>query len=346
MATNGAFEIKHDDEVYRAASMEVVISWAKEMRICPGDEIRAAGSTKWRIVEEVEELEQILDPTKWWEIRIGEKCYKAPDFETIIQWTREGRLTSDAIIEGPRTPPGGISADALPSIASFLRPPQPESSDGEPPVIMIDRKEFLPGDIETIRKWITDSRIPPEAKISLAGGSWETISECGLFEPELWPDAAWGVITSRSLKTEMEPRKKIFRKTEETGKTSISREPEASKPGSVKKKVSSGEQKDDEEKAIEDSKPGKDIPYIVRTLNKKYSVDNTSGLKALLKKKKIHSYDTILHPSLPDGECTVSTAFEHLDLRPRKKPWWLWVIIAVVVIAGFCFVYFDPMSLF
>jgi len=122
---------------------------------------------------------------------MGDKTYTAPDFETVVRWTREGRLASDAVIEGPRTPPGGVLAQGLPRLSPFLRPPM-ATGDDTPPRLRIDKVEYHPGDLDTIRTWIADSRVPVDAEISMAGGPWEPITECGAFEPETWPRGAWG----------------------------------------------------------------------------------------------------------------------------------------------------------
>lgn len=330
MPSKGAFEVRHEGRIYRAPDMDTVLSWARDRRIALEDEIRPAGTTVWKSVRESEELQRLLDPAHWWKINMAEKTFKAPDFETVVKWSKEGRVTSDAVIEGPRTPPGGIRADALPRLAGHLRTPGQDEGE-DPPRIRFDGKEYCPGDLETLRDWIAESRVPPEADISLAGRPWEPLVESGLYEPELWPAGAW------TEEDEDVP-------AEASGTDAGAEAADSLDEGSAQEVSDDG--KPAERKAGAPSPFDGSSPIVVRTLTEEISISDPQKLAGLYRKRRVHSYDTVTHPALPDGECTVAVAMEALGIRATRMRWWLWAILAVIGLGGAGILVFDPFSIF
>jgi hypothetical protein len=320
-----AFEVRRGERVYRAATREALVRWARERRISADDHVRPAGSPEWTRAGDFTELVQILDPANWWVVRMGDASYTAPDFDTIVRWTREGRLTTDAVIEGPRTPPGGVLAQGLPRIAPFLRPP---SAGSGAPRLRIDGVEYFPSDTDMIRLWITQSRVPVDAGISTPDGRWETISESGLFEPELWPAGAWGDETP-----DEEP---------------PGSQPEASWPLFQQQQDPRVPPEVDSAAAVPASAglPGAHTGegWLIVTLNEEIPIDDPSRISRLLKNRRIHTFDDVVHPSLPEGRCSVARTIELLGIRRRRFPWWIVVLLALMAL-GVAFVLVDPLGL-
>ena len=142
MTDDGAYEVMHAGRVHRAASMDTVLRWARERRITGEDSYRKAGEDRWNRVADHSALAEILDPSTWWTVKMDDREYTAPDFETVVEWTREGRVSTEAVIEGPRTPPGGVLASGLPGLAPFLREPPAREPSEEPPRVRIDGREY------------------------------------------------------------------------------------------------------------------------------------------------------------------------------------------------------------
>jgi hypothetical protein len=323
MTDDGAFEVMHAGRVHRAASMETVMRWARERRITVDDSFRKAGDDRWLRVADNRNLADILDPSTWWAVRMEDREYTAPDFETVVEWTREGRLSTEAVIEGPRTPPGGVLASGLPGLAPFLREPPRREPSEEPPRIRIDGRDYLPGSIDRIREWIRGSRVPLEAEISLDGGEWEPISECGLFELELWPTGAHGEGVDEG---EDEHGKAPSAPDLRTGKG------EAQAPDVVPEREG-------------DQRFTSGVPLRVVTLAGEFEIAEPPGIFDLLDAKKVHSFDEVRHPDLPDGACSVSKMIEVLGLRRRRGLWWVWVIAALLALAAAA-VFLKPFGLF
>lgn len=328
MAEGSAYELKRNDRVYRAPGLEVLVRWARERRISADDAVRKAGTQEWSTAVEVPELTPILDPSNWWTVRMGDDSWLAPDFETIIRWTREGRLSTDAVVEGPRTPPGGILAQGLPRLSPLLRPPAPKDPSSLPPRLRIDGAEYDPGSIDAIRSWILESRVPPDADISLAGGPWEPVSECGLFEPELWPAGAWG---------EDMP-------DEEEIPSQAADEPVPDAAGVEPAAVSAPEPVPEGEAGAESGPESPDGWRIV-TLTDEFVIAEPAELIRLLRNRRIHTFDDVVHPSLPDGRCSVDRAIDLLHLRRNKRFPWLLVWILVLLALAAAFLWLDPLQL-
>ncbi len=139
----------------------------------------------------------LLNPDNQWTVSMDSGVFKAPDFDVIVQWARDGRVTEDAVIEGPRTPPGGVRASALPAVAPHLREVPGKGSSA--PWLRIDNREYRAPDTDTIRSWIRESRVPVESEISLDGKNWEPVISCGLFDLEDWPAEAHGTVEEEEL---------------------------------------------------------------------------------------------------------------------------------------------------
>jgi hypothetical protein len=323
MSEGSAYEVMHGGRVHRAASMDTVLRWARERRITGEDNYRKAGEDEWIRVADNSALAGILDPSTWWTVKMDDREYTAPDFETVVEWTREGRISTVAVIEGPRTPPGGVLASGLPGLAPFLREPPPRKPSEEPPRIRIDGRDYLPGSVDRIREWIKGSRIPLEAEISLDGGEWEPLSECSLFELEMWPSGAHGEEVDEG---EAEPGSRPD-KPERTGEG----KPPLTDVTPERKEGVSGEYSDD--------------PWQVVTLAGEYEIRHPAEIFDLLDSKKAHSFDEVRHPDLPDGACSVAKMIEVLNLRRRWKYWWIWVLAALLLAAA-AELYFKLFGLF
>lgn len=326
MAEGGAYELLKGEKTYRAPDFETLTRWARERRITASDMIRPAGAEEWSRAGDMPEFSQLVDPANWWTVRMGDSAYTAPDFATIERWTREGRLNTEAVIEGPRTPPGGVLAKGLPRLAPFLRPPL-QSADGSiPPRLRIDGVEYFPKDKETIRAWISQARVPPDAEISVAGAPWEPLGPSGLFERELWPEGAWGDQIPDEPPEPSEP-SPVCSGDGHGAPSRAETPPPASahvqQPASPKPVLHSG--------------------WRIVTLNEELVIDDPSRIPRLLRSRRIHSFDDVLHPSLPDGRCSVSRAVEILKLGRRRFPWWILAVLVLIAL-GAVFVLIDPMN--
>ncbi len=188
MAESGAYELEHRGTIHRASGFDVLIRWAEDLRVDEADRFRPAGSDEWTPVMEEPRLRALLSPENHWKVRMASGEFTAGSFEIVVRWAQEGRLSTDAVVEGPRTPPGGVQASALPVLARRLV--EPRSGDDELPRLNIDGRIYPAPDVETVSRWISESRVPLDASISLAGGPWEPVASCGLFDLEKWPHAA------------------------------------------------------------------------------------------------------------------------------------------------------------
>lgn len=328
MEGDGAYEVRHKGKVYRALNIDVLVRWAKERRIGSEDLYRQTGEEEWRPVSENRQLSKILDPENWWTVRMDGSSYPAPDFDTLLKWAREGRITNEAEIEGPQTPPGGVLASGLPRLAPYLKEPMVGGDESQPPRLWIDGKEYRPGDVDTAREWIMESRVPPEAKISLNGGDWEPIGECGLFEPELWPEGAWGEVR--------EPEKEPAPAEEPPSEAGEGERPEVSGPAP--------EGEGAESEAEEAPTALDEEPYAVTTLQGEFLIRKPSEIRSLLRKKKAHNFDQVRHPSLPSGACSVEEFMSMKGISRHRGGLWAW-LAAVILLAAAIFLVWDPLAL-
>ena len=343
MAESSAYEVRHKGRIYRASDRDTLHAWARELRISANDLMRKAGGEEWHPVSDDQQLAELLSPESWWHVTIDGETYTAPDFDALVRWAREGRLTTDAEIEGPRTPPGGVLASGLPRLAPYLKEP-PNREGEEPPRLSIDGREYLPGDTETLRGWIQQSRVPPEAEICLSGGDWEPIGECGLFEPELWPEGAWGQPPEDAEPEE--PEEEPSKPSNTTEDREGTEAPEEEAPPSTEPPEENGvpaEVPGFEEEGVEEEDGEEDFqPYVIETLQGRFEASAPKRVKDLLSKKQVHTFDRVVHPELPDGECSVE---EFLSMKGLGRSYlWVWILI-VVLLAAAAVLFFDPFGL-
>ncbi|MCK5842481.1 MAG: hypothetical protein KAH31_09955 [Candidatus Sabulitectum sp.] len=335
---NGAYELKHCGKIHRASDYDQLKSWIMESRVTGEDSFRPAGSSEWISVLMEPEFALMLDQDNQWVVTMSTGVFKTFSFDTVVKWAEEGRITDDAIVEGPRTPPGGVKANALPALASNLREPSPLSMDL--PVIRIDGREFPAADTGTIRKWIKESRVPVEAEISLKGKNWEPVSSCGLFDLEDWPAAAHGRIEEKYLPQMPEQPSKVVSEKKE----SVLPEEETVKPDPHFSEIVDIAEESPEE--ISEVVKTERIPYTVVSSNSEMTIESVKKIRSLLKMKMIFSYDEIKHPSITEETLSVG---EYLDsLRSPKKGliFWLLLILLAGVIAFAALEYFGQLDFF
>ena len=296
---SGAYELKHRGKIHRASEFSELKKWVMESRVAAEDEFRVAGTEKWFPVLGEPEFAELLGPDSHWIARMASGEYKAHSFEIIVEWARQGRITDDAVVEGPKTPPGGVKATALPAIAPFLRKQPAERR--LRPVIRIDGQQFTAPDTQTIKQWIKESRVPVEAEISLEGKDWEPVSNCGLFDLEDWPPAAHGRIEEDYLpempSSESVPEPVKISVPEE----SLEDEDETSVPEQTFREI---------REITEEADAQSQVPYTVISGNSETAVESITQLKHLLKKKMIFSYDEIKHPSITEETLSVGEFLE------------------------------------
>jgi len=319
---SGAYELKHRDRIHRASDFNQLLEWAREYRITPEDSYRQAGTDQWIPVMSQREFASVLSPESQWSVSMKSGVFRAPDFETIIRWAGEGRITDDAVIEGPRTPPGGVRAAAFPAVSSLLK--EVSDSGFRYPRLNIDGREYKAPDIEAIRGWIRDSRVPLESRISVdEGKNWETVSSCGLFDLEDWPAAAHGRVEDERLPEMPE-----------------NCEPAVQPSGPVQDgKAPAGDEKKHEipsEIGPEEVKAdgGGSVPFTVVTAETEITVESVQELKRLVKKRLIFSYDEISHPSIKEESISVGEYLEGLRKRAGRKKMWLWAVPAILIAAA------------
>lgn len=314
---SGAYELKRCGKIYRTSDFSGLKKWVLESRVTGEDSFRAAGSEEWLSVMDEPEFTLILNPENQWIITMDTGVFKTHNFETIVKWAEEGRITVDAVVEGPRTPPGGVRATALPALASNLRNQPVKKLDR--PVLRIDGQEFPASDTETIREWIKGSRVPVEAEISLEGKDWELVSSCGLFDLEDWPLAAHGRIEEESLPEMPEytlddiPRGDEDQPVRQEESPEVENTPQPEQPFS------------EIEDITEEGNEVVEVPYTVISGNSEMAIESVAKLKSILKKKMIFSYDEIRHPSITEESVSVGEFLESLR-SPGKSPafWIFW----------------------
>ncbi len=317
MVDEKAVELRHEGKTYRASSREVFFRWAREHRIGSDDSYRVAGTDKWIPVTANSELKALLDPENWWKVTMGGKTYVAPDWETIVKWAREGRLSSDVQVEGPKTPPGGILGKASPELSPYLREWVYDDSEKQPVRVRFDGKTFIPGDLETLERWIRESRIPLEAEVSVSGDEWRKVTDCQEFSPEMWPledpdTGSSGNEEPPSVEKMNEP-------------------PESSPP-----KSSVESKKTD----IQHSADGESLYRISTSYGEDYVFDDPLEVRQLLKRKKIHGFDEIRHPALPGGVMFVSE-FIREYLPGKGAGLLMWILTVILILAGVAAIVFQ-----
>jgi len=327
---SGAYELKHRGKIHRASEFSELKKWVMESRVAAEDKFRVAGTEKWFPVLGEPEFAEFLGPNSRWIVRMASGEYKAHSFGIIAEWCRQGRITDDAVVEGPKTPPGGVKATALPAIAPFLR--QQPSEKHVRPVLRIDGQQFTAPDTEAIRQWIKESRVPVDAEISLEGKDWEPVSNCGLFDLEDWPPAAHGRIEEEYLpempapKSVPEPAKMIV------SEESPEEENETAVPEQTFREIREITREADSESSV---------PYTVLSGNSETAVESITQLKHLLRKKMIFSYDEIKHPSIREETISVGEFLEKRKLSGESLVFkLLWVVPAAAAIA-FALEYFK-----
>ncbi len=317
-----AVELRHDGKTYRADSRDIFFRWAREHRVTLDDSYRIAGTEKWIPVTANNELNILLDPENWWKIKMGGKTFVAPDWDSIVKWAKEGRLSVDVQIEGPKTPPGGILGKASTELSPYLREWVSDDPEKKPVRLRFDNRIFIPGNVDTLKKWILESRVPTEAEVSIQGEDWQPVADCGYFEKELWP-------TEASLMLDDESKNPVSR-TKPPRSVDVSEPPETDMPEARGKEESvDGEGTRRETAGIAPEANRKKQPYrITTTYGEDYVFKNPEDVLSLLKSKRINSFDEVRHPDLPDGLMFVS---EYLRAYiPRKRSSILLVILAVL----------------
>jgi len=314
MSGERAIEVRSAGKIYRAAGMEMLLQWAREHRVSLGDHYRVAGTESWLPVSGDPALSSLLDPENWWTLKMGGNTFIAPDWETIVLWTREGRLTEDVQITGPKTPPGGILGKASPELAPYLREPVPEEPEVAAPRLRFDGRSFLPGDLDTVKKWIAESRVPLEAEISIDGGDWIPLRETGRFPESLWPaeaaDAETKYLQQPVPAVTAEPPAEVM----EQGVPS---------PG-----IPAGNQ---ESEGVETE------PYrVTTTFGEDYLFRQPSEILKLVSRKKVHSFNEVLHSDLPGGAMFVGEFIVSMNLHQRSSAlvWVLAALFAAGAVAG------------
>ncbi len=313
-----AVELRHDGKTYRAGNREVFFRWAREHRIARDDSYRIAGTDKWIPVSANNELNILLDPENWWKIKMGGKTFVASDWDSIVKWAKEGRLSKDVQIEGPKTPPGGILGKASPELSPYLREWVPDDPDKKPVRLRFDDKTFIPGDVDTLKNWIRESRVPMEAEVSIQGEDWQPVADCGYFGEELWPTEASQISEDKSNQS--------VSRTKPPKTISASEPPETDMP-QTREKDESGDLEGVNGKAAEIVLEVK--PYrITTTYGEEYVFKHPEEILSFLKKKRIHSFDEIRHPGFPDGVMFVN---EYLNEYMPKKGSIISLIILIVL---------------
>jgi hypothetical protein len=314
-----AVELRHEGKTYRAGNREIFFRWAREHRISIDDSYRIAGTEKWIPVSANNELNILLDPENWWKIKMGGKIYVASDWDSIVKWAKDGRLSVDVQIEGPKTPPGGILGKASPELSPYLREWVPDDPEKKPLRLRFDGRTFIPGNVDNLKKWIQESRVPKEAYVSFRGEDWQLVMECGYFEKELWS-------TEAALVAEKPPSRSAGTEPPETDSPEPMEEAASEDTAEIADDGTGGEQK----------KPFE----ITTTYGEEYIFKDPAEILSLLKKKRINSFDEIRHPDLPDGVMFISEYIEEY-MQSRKSTIVLLILTILFGAAGVAAIVFQ-----
>lgn len=317
---SGAWELNHRSRIHRAPDFNHLMQWVKEYRVTSSDSFRKAGTEEWIPVMSRKEFASILNPDNQWAVSMHSGVFRVPVFEMLVKWAKEGRISDDAVVEGPRTPPGGVKASALPALAPHLK-----ELPAEKPLIVflnIDGKQFTAPDTATVREWIRDSRVPVDSTISLDGKTWEPVSMCGLFDLEDWPRAAHGRVEEEELPEMPEP----------SAVPVVKEEPPEEVPEIAVEPVP--EEPDSESETEPEAESSGDAFYTVLTGESSINVESVSELKRLLKKRLIFTYDEIRHPSLSEESVSVGEYLEKMRKQGNRRLWWIFTLPVLAAVAA------------
>lgn len=337
MAESEAFELEHRGEVHRAADFDVLLKWAEDLRVSVSDRFRPAGSEDWTPVMHDPRLKALLSPENQWRVRMASGEFTAGSFEAVIRWARESRLSTDAVVEGPRTPPGGVLASALPALSGHLL--EAGTMNEKVPRLRIDGRVYPAPDVETISRWISESRVPLDAQISLADGPWEPVGSCGLFDLEKWPQAALGDTDEPPDRPPVplfvpEPVAQQAPPGDENVPATVISDafPSESEP----EKPPEGAEREEADDSEEFPMPEEDTPELFRVITvsgTEHAFEDPSEIIGLLRKRRIMEYDEVRHSSLPDGSASVG-ALADLVRKNRKGKAIGWRVTAVLLLAA------------
>ncbi|OPL17977.1 MAG: hypothetical protein AVO35_07395 [Candidatus Aegiribacteria sp. MLS_C] len=330
MAEDRAVELRHEGRTYRAANREVFFRWAREHRISSDDSYRVAGTEKWIPVTANSELGALLDPENWWKLKMGGKTYVAPDWETIVQWAHEGRLSSEVQVEGPKTPPGGILGKASPELSPYLREWDHDDPEKQPVRIRFDGRTFVPGDLETLRTWISESRVPMEAQVMLAGESWQSILECGHFTREIWP-------VEEPAPSSGKPPSAVH-EAPAAGGTAAPGKAMGSNPDDSSGTEAEAAGSDEGTSGV--SEGDRKLYRIATSYGEDYVFEDPEEVRELLRNKRIHRFDEIRHPALPGGVMFVSE-FVREFLPGRRSAVIMGILAGLFGVAGAAAIVFQ-----
>lgn len=320
MAESEAYELEHRGAVHRAANFKVLLKWAEDLRIEGGDRFRPAGSEEWMPVMSDPRLSALLSPENQWRVRMASGEYTAGSFEAVTKWAREGRLSTDAVVEGPRTPPGGVQAGALPALSAHLV--EAGGKTGGLPRLRIDGRVYPAPDVETISRWISESRVPLEAQISLADGPWEPVGSCGLFDLETWPQAALGD-TGEPPETAPEP----------DFTPAPAHRPSPVAPETVAAQVETLDENHDDGPPVHVPDDSPETFRVITGSGVEYQCEDPAEMLVLARRRRIMEYDEVRHSSLPGGSASVGAVLDLVRKRGRGKGAG-WKIAALVLLAA------------
>lgn len=326
MAESEAYELEHLGEVHRAGNFEVLLKWAEDLRVGVSDRFRPAGSDDWKPVMQDPRLKAVLSPENQWRVRMASGDFTAGSFEVVIRWAREGRLSTDAVVEGPRTPPGGVLASALPALSGHLV--EASAADEKLPRIRIDGRIYPAPDVETVSRWITESRVPLDAQISLAEGPWEPVGSCGLFDLEKWPQAALG-------DSDEPPEIPLQPAPVRDGDAAGIAVPSVPEPEQEPLPAAAIPDEPDlyEEEAARQDEDSPELFRVITASGGEHAFEDPAEIIALLRKRRVMEYDEVRHSSLPDGSASVG-ALADLVKKGRKGKGLAWRITAFLLLAA------------
>ncbi len=318
---NGAYELKHNGKIHRVPDFAELKKWVFQGRVSEKDSYRTAGASQWISILKEPEFAPVFNPEQQWTVSMQGGIFKTFDFDIVVRWAEEGRITDDAIVEGPRTPPGGVKATALPALASNLR--KPGGAKKVFPTLRFDGNDYPAHDTETIGKWIVESRVPVDALISFDNINWEPVSACGLFNLEDWPRAAHGKIEEDSLPEMPEVTEPAFK---------IQTDLDAS--AEAEEKIVEEETIVNDDNAKEPENQEEFATFTVISGNSEMTIESLAKVRALLKKKLIFSYDEIKHHSIDEEYVSVGEYLNSVKTVRHGKWFWMLIVLGVIAIVA------------